>query len=196
MCFPVTIEKGIEKAIISLLDNLHIDWKKDPNTKNTPTRVSKLFVDELLSGRFMPMPKATVFPNTKKIDELYTVGPVKVIGVCSHHFLPIIGKVWVGVIPDKKLLGLSKFGRLAKWIYARPQIQEEATHQLADLLEDLLEPKGLGVICKADHLCMNIRGVHDHDSQMTTSVMRGVLSEELTAKHEFITFVRGMKYDV
>jgi len=182
-----------ETAIISLLEALGVDWTQDPNTKNTPHRVSKMYIDELLRGRFEEMPKATTFPNTLGVDQLYTVGPISISGVCSHHFLPITGYVWVGVIPSEHLLGLSKFARLAQWVFARPQIQEEATYQLATLLEDLLKPKGIAVACKADHACMSLRGVKSHGTQMVTNTVLGAMKEQ-SAKAEFMEFVRGTDF--
>ena len=179
-------------AIEKLLDGLLIDWTTDPNTQDTPKRVAKMYATELLAGRFTPMPKATVFPNTRDVDELYTVGPIPITGVCSHHFLPITGHVWIGIIPSDKLLGLSKFARIAQWVFSRPQIQEEATCQLAEALEELLEPKGLVVICKADHACMALRGVKS-PSQMTTSVVKGLMTGA-SAKAEFLEFVKGMDF--
>jgi len=187
------IKDKLELAMEDLLEGLNIDWKIDPNTMETPKRVAKMYAEELLGGRFAEMPKATVFPNTKEVDELYTVGPIPVSGVCSHHFLPITGFVWIGIVPDKKLLGLSKFARIAQWVFSRPQIQEEATAQLADALEDILEPHGIGVICKADHACMALRGIKAHGSKMTTSVVKGIMKEE-SSKSEFLEFVKGMEF--
>jgi len=180
-------------AITQLLEALDIDWKTDPNTQDTPRRVAKMYIDELLSGRFAPMPKATIFPNTKKVNQMFTVGPIPIVGVCSHHFLPITGNVWIGIIPSDTLLGLSKFARFADWIFARPQIQEEATEQLADVLEDILSPKGLGIVCKASHACMSLRGIKATDSLMTTSVMRGSMYEE-AARTEFFNAINGQNY--
>lgn len=183
------IKPEIEQAVRALLEALQIDWQQDPNTQDTPRRVAKMYADELLAGRFAPQPKMTIFPNTKKVDQLYTIGPIPVSGVCSHHFLPITGHVWIGVIPGDKLLGLSKFARMAEWVFSRPQIQEEATSQLADALEDLLEPIGLGVICKASHACMSLRGAKSHGSLMTTSVVRGNMVNA-EARAEFLRFVQ------
>lgn len=182
-----------EKAIQLLLEALNINWKTDPNTENTPKRVARMYVDELLSGRFQPRPTATIFPNTKKVNQLYTIGPIPVVGVCSHHFLPITGNVWIGVIPDDKLLGLSKFARFADWVFSRPQIQEEATEQLADEIEESLSPKGLAIVCKASHACMSLRGVKAQNSQMVTSVMRGLLLNK-KARAEFFSIINGQDY--
>jgi len=187
------IKNNVKVAIEQLLDALMIDWQNDPNTKNTPDRVAKMYTEEILGGRFSPMPKATIFPNTRKVDELYTVGAIPVAGVCSHHLLPIEGHVWIGVIPQNRLLGLSKFARLAQWVFARPQIQEEATDQLAEVIDKILEPKGLGVICKSNHACMSLRGVKSHGTKMTTSVLKGLLQKQ-EAKSEFLEFVKGMEF--
>lgn len=182
-----------EIAIKQLLQALNIDWTVDPNTKETPKRVAKMYIDELLSGRFLPRPKATIFPNTKKVNQMFTVGPIPIVGVCSHHFLPITGNVWIGVIPSDKLLGLSKFARFADWVFSRPQIQEEATEQLADAIEEILEPKGLAIVCKASHACMSLRGIKATNSLMTTSVMRGSMYES-DARVEFFNAINGQDY--
>lgn len=183
----------IEKAMTVMLEALGIDWQADPNTQGTPRRVAKMYTDELLSGRFLPKPKATIFPNTKEVDQLFAVGPMPIVGVCSHHFLPITGNVWVGVIPEDKLLGLSKFARFAHWVFSRPQIQEEATEQLADVLEEILKPKGLAIVCKAAHACMSLRGVKATDSLMTTSVMRGSMYAQ-APRVEFFNVINGQGY--
>lgn len=109
--------------------------------------------------------------------------------MCSHHLVPIIGKCWIGVIPGEKLLGLSKFSRICDWIMSRPQIQEEATIQLADYIEKVLNPAGLAIVVKATHMCMQWRGVKDQ-AAMTTSVLRGVMAKNPTAKQEFLEFIQ------
>jgi GTP cyclohydrolase I len=111
------------------------------------------------------------------------VGPVTVRSVCSHHFCPIMGRLWIGVMPSEgsHLLGLSKYSRLAEWIMSRPQIQEEAVVQLADVLMKRMRPDGLAVVMEADHFCMHWRGVRDSDSKMVNSVMRGKLPDRRRA---------------
>ena len=135
------------------------------------------------------MPAVTAFPNVKELDELYVVGPITVKSACSHHMVPILGKTWVGILPGDKLPGLSKFSRICEWIMRRPQIQEEATVQIADLLEELLAPKGIGIVTVAQHHCMKIRGVEEESCNHTTSVMRGALREVPHLKAEFMQFV-------
>jgi len=189
-----TVRGEVEAAAASLLEALRIDWRNDPNTRETPARVARMLVNETQRGRFHPRPKLTVFPNTRELDELYTVGPITVRSTCSHHLVPILGHAWIGVIPADTLIGLSKFHRLTEWIMARPQIQEEAAVQLADEIEALIRPHGLGVVVKAEHLCCTWRGVRDGGSEMVTSVMRGALRDKPAARAEFMEAIKGQGY--
>jgi GTP cyclohydrolase I len=188
------MEADVRLAITHLLSALAIDTEHDPNTKETAKRVAKMLVRELYWGRYTPRPEMTLFPNTRLLDEVYTLGPITVRSTCSHHLVPIIGKVWVGVLPSERLIGISKFTRLAQWLMARPQIQEEATVQLADELWDIIAPSGLAVVMKAEHLCMTLRGVRDHDTTMVTSVMRGVFLTNSDARAEFLRLIEGQGY--
>jgi len=163
----------------------------DHNTRETPARMAKMYL-EICRGRYEPEPKATVFPNTNELNEIMVIGPIEVNSLCSHHFVPIQGEVFVGVIPGDFLLGASKFHRLAKWVFARPQIQEEATVQLANILEQKLgNAEGLALVVRAKHFCMNWRGVQDKDTEMVTSIMRGVFHDKQTARMEFLELLKG-----
>ena len=188
------IRRDVEGATVRLLEALRIDWKNDPNTRETPARVARMLVDETQRGRFHHPPKLTTFPNTRALDELYTVGPIAVRSTCSHHLVPILGAAWVGVIPGDTLIGLSKFHRLTEWVMARPQIQEEAAVQLADEIERPIRPQGLAVVVKAEHLCMTWRGVRDAGSKMVTSIMRGCLRDNAAARAEFMEAIKGQGY--
>lgn len=180
----------VAKRAEALLDSLLIDRENDPNTRGTAVRIAKLYCRELFAGRFQPMPAVTYFPNTKQLDELYVSPPITIRSTCSHHFCPIVGKAWIGVLPGKKLIGLSKFNRVVDWIASRPQIQEEMTVQIADELECSLEPAGLAVIVKANHSCMTWRGVKEEaGGAMVTSVMRGMMREVPSLKNEFLRLV-------
>lgn len=185
-----TIHGKVQTACKDLLDALGIDLS-DPNVKDTPRRMADMYINELLRGRYTCPPDVTDFPNQRHFDELYTVGPIPITSLCSHHFLPFTGNCWIGVLPaqDKPILGLSKFARIAQWIFARPQIQEEATIQLAEFLERKCQPQGLGVVIQATHQCMVLRGVKAQGAMMTTSVMRGMLRENATLRQEFLGFV-------
>lgn len=186
-----TIRDDVQAACEALLRALRIDIEHDPNVKDTPHRMARMYVDELLRGRYSPCPATAEFPNQKHLDELYTIGPIKITSLCSHHFLPFTGKCWIGILPseDKPILGLSKFARVAEWIFARPQIQEEATIQLADILEQKCKPAGLAIVVEAMHECMVLRGVKSQDALMTTSVMRGIMRTNNALRQEFMSFV-------
>jgi GTP cyclohydrolase I len=115
------------------------------------------------------------------------VGPITVRSACSHHFCPIMGRIWIGVLPnaDTELIGLSKFARLCDWIMNRPQIQEEAVTMLADALERRIRPDGLAIVMEADHFCMHWRGIKDEQPAMTSSIMRGAFRENSALRREF-----------
>jgi GTP cyclohydrolase I len=133
----------------------------------------------------------TEFPNVESLNELMIVGPVTVRSACSHHFCPIMGRLWIGLMPNQhsNLIGLSKYARVAEWIMTRPQIQEEAITQTADYLMDMVRPDGLAVVMEADHFCMHWRGVKDTASKMTNSVMRGSFLKDPALRREFLSLI-------
>tara|TARA_B100000678_G_C18123435_1_gene467648 strand:- start:63 stop:860 length:798 start_codon:yes stop_codon:yes gene_type:complete len=186
------LHEEAEAAVEDLLDSLVIDWRNDHNSRETARRVAKMYLDEVFAGRYNAQPATTEFPNAEALNELMIVGPITVRSACSHHLCPIIGRVWLGVLPKttSSLIGLSKYSRLTNWIMSRPQIQEEAIVQLADLLEDMIEPDGIAVVMEADHFCMHWRGVKDDNTQMINSVMRGEFLENASLRREFLTLIR------
>jgi GTP cyclohydrolase I len=139
----------------------------------------------------VPPPAVTEFPNAEHLNELMIVGPITVRSACSHHFCPILGRLWVGIMPNEhsNLIGLSKYSRLAEWIMGRPQIQEEAIAQMADLLMNKVSPDGLAVVMEADHFCMHWRGVKDDQTKMVNSVMRGSFLKDHTLRREFLSLI-------
>jgi GTP cyclohydrolase I len=174
-----------------VLESLVIDVNSDHNTRETARRVAKMYVTEVFKGRYLPLPRVTEFPNAEHLNELMIMGPVTVRSACSHHFCPIMGRLWIGVMPNKDsdLIGLSKYSRITDWIMSRPQIQEEAIIQLADQLVSMVKPDGLAVVMEADHFCMHWRGVKDNASKMTNSVMRGVFLENGALRREFLSLI-------
>jgi GTP cyclohydrolase I len=186
------LEDEVAARVHGLLESLVIDTQSDHNTQGTARRVARMFLREVFKGRYLPMPGVTEFPNAERLNELMIVGPITVRSACSHHLVPILGKLWIGVLPSEasNLVGLSKYSRLADWIMSRPQIQEEAIVQLADLIEARLKPDGLAVVLEADHFCMHWRGVKD-ESHMINSVMRGVFLQNPESRKEFLQLVRG-----
>ena len=183
--------REVEGKMAGVLESLVIDVQHDHNTQETARRVAKMYVNEVFRGRYVPRPKVTEFPNAEHLNELMIMGPVTVRSACSHHLCPIMGRLWIGVMPhkDSDLIGLSKYSRLSEWIMSRPQIQEEAIIQLADLLVGMVKPDGLAVVMEADHFCMHWRGVKDNASKMTNSVMRGVFLENGALRREFLSLI-------
>jgi GTP cyclohydrolase I len=185
----------VKDKMKEVLDSLVIDTEGDHNTQDTANRVAKMFIKEVFAGRYSPMPTLTEFPNVSHLNELMVIGPIAVRSACSHHLCPIMGKVWIGVLPnqDSNLIGLSKYARMTEWIMGRPQIQEEAVIQLADILEEKMKPLGLAVVMDADHLCMQWRGVKDSDAKMLNSVMRGTFLKDPNLRREFLSLL-GSRY--
>ena len=165
----------VKDKMKDVLDSLVIDTEGDHNTQGTANRIAKMFISHL--------------------NELMVIGPITVRSACSHHFCPIMGKVWIGVLPNQNsnLIGLSKYARMTEWIMGRPQIQEEAVIQLADILESKMKPLGLAVVMDADHMCMQWRGVKDSDSKMLNSVMRGTFLKDPNLRREFLSLL-GSRY--
>lgn len=182
------LQAEVEEKMTEVLKSLVIDIDTDHNTQETARRVAKMYVREVFGGRYHSMPPITEFPNIEKLSELIIIGPIQVRSACSHHLCPIMGQVWIGVLPDSNsnLIGLSKYARLTNWVMGRPQIQEEAIVQLADLLNDKMKPQGLAIVMKADHFCMQWRGVKDMNSKMINSVMRGAFLKNSDLRKEFL----------
>ena len=182
----------VEAKMRTVLESLVIDTESDHNTQDTARRVAKMYLTEVFRGRYHPIPPVTEFPNIEHLNELMIVGPITVRSACSHHLCPIIGRVWIGVMPNEhsNLIGLSKYARLCDWVMSRPQIQEEAVTRLADLLQDKMHPDGLAVVMEADHFCMQWRGVKDTDSKMINSVMRGSFLKDANLRREFLALLQ------
>ena len=178
-----------------VLESLVIDTESDHNTQDTARRVAKMYLTEVFRGRYMPAPSVTEFPNAERLNELMIVGPITVRSACSHHFCPIMGRLWIGLMPNEhsNLIGLSKYSRLAEWVMSRPQIQEEAITQMAELLMRKVSPDGLAVVMEADHFCMHWRGVKDSETKMINSVMRGSFLKDAALRREFLSLI-NLKY--
>jgi GTP cyclohydrolase IA len=181
----------VEIKMQGVLESLVIDTENDHNTGNTARRVAKMYLNEVFKGRYVEGPSVTEFPNAEHLNELMIVGPITVRSACSHHFCPVIGKVWIGVMPNEhtNVIGLSKYARMAEWIMNRPQIQEEAVVQLADLIQQKTQPDGMAIVMEATHYCMSWRGVKDMDSRMINSVMRGCFLKDANLRREFLALI-------
>lgn len=185
----------VQDKLQQVLESLVIDTNSDHNTRETAQRVSKMFLTEVFGGRYTPMPSVTEFPNISRLNELMIVGPVTVRSACSHHLCPIMGRVWIGILPNEhsNLIGLSKYARICDWIMSRPQIQEEAVTMLANELQDRVKPDGLGIVMEADHFCMHWRGVKDTSAKMVNSVMRGAFLKNADLRREFLSLIEHNK---
>ncbi|MDC8769984.1 GTP cyclohydrolase I [Roseateles albus] len=186
------LQAEVQAQMQGVLRALVIDTDSDHNTQDTAKRVAKMFMQEIFKGRYQPMPAVTEFPNVTRLNELMIVGPITVRSACSHHLCPIMGKVWIGLLPNEhsNLIGLSKYARICDWIMSRPQIQEEAVTMLANELQERVQPDGLAIVMEADHFCMHWRGVKDSESKMTNSVMRGSFMKDPNLRREFLSLIR------
>ena len=186
------LQSEVQEAMQGVLDALVIDTDNDHNTQETAKRVAKMFVHETFGGRYVPRPRVTSFPNMG-YKSLYTSGPISIRSTCAHHFQNIVGKCWIGVLPEDEVIGLSKFNRIVHHIAERPQIQEEMTTQIAEELIKYAKTPNIAVIVKAEHHCMTHRGVREHESDMTTAVLLGAFLDDPSIKQEFYTLCLSMK---
>lgn len=168
-----------------MLTGFGLDWKKDPNLKETPERLVRMYRN-IFYGLYEPMPKLKTFPT--ELDQMIVIA-TSGVSMCAHHFLPFFFKAWIGYMPDKRVIGMSKVPRLVRWVAASPQIQEELGVQVVDILDKELKPKGVGVVIKGVHLCTRIRGVKDEHSSMATSALRGNFRSSPSVKQEFLDLV-------
>jgi len=181
------MQSKIEEKYREILEIMHFDMENH-NIQDTPKRVAKMYVRELFKGCYTAEPEITTFPNVNNVNQMVVVGPLDVKSTCSHHIVPFIGHAYIGYIPAGSLVGLSKFARILNWYMRRPQIQEELTEQIADYIENKLQPKGLGVYITAQHLCMSVRGVEQTETYADTCALRGIF-KDISVKTEFINWI-------
>ena len=186
------LQSEVEEKFKAVLDALVIDTENDHNTQETAKRVAKMYINETFGGRYQPMPKVTAFPNMG-YKSMYTSGPISIRSTCAHHFQNIVGKCWVGIIPEDEVIGLSKFNRIIHHIAERPQIQEEMTTQIAEALQEYAKTSNIAVVVKAEHHCMTHRGVKEHESDMTTAIMLGAFKDDPATRNEFYKICMSMK---
>ena len=186
------LQDEIQKKLQGVFESLVIDTENDHNTQETAKRVAKMWIRETFGGRYHPFPRVTSFPNMG-YKSMYTSGPISIRSTCAHHFQNIVGNAWVGIIPNGKVIGLSKFNRIVHHIAERPQIQEEMTTQIAEALQEYAHTKNIAVVVKAEHHCMTHRGVKEHESDMTTAIMLGAFKEDPATRDEFYKICMSMK---
>jgi len=176
------------------MDALRINWRKDPNSEDTPMRVAKAFVNDLAEGCYNEEPKITAFDNLDKYDGMVFQGNIKVNSFCSHHHLPFVGVAHTAYIPDEegKIIGLSKLNRIVEFYSRRPQVQENLTMQIHDHIHDVCSDNlGVAVMVSANHMCACVRGVR-HNATMKTSKLSGAF-KNAAPRQEFYNFIRDLK---
>lgn len=189
-------EKEIKIAKLTMLfdqffEILDFDNKHDSQLMGTSKRMAKMWVNELLEGTYTPQPKITVFPNDREYDQMIITEKIQVSSLCAHHFLPVTGYCTIGYLPDKNIVGLSKFARITEWFARRPQTQEELGQQIANFVYETAKPLGVGVYIEASHSCMTLRGAKQpHDSKMKTLALKGLFLEDPNVKNEFLNFIK------
>ena len=186
------LQAEVQEKMQGVLDSLVIDTDNDHNTQDTARRVAKMYVNEVFGGRFKAPPRVTSFPNMG-YKSLYTSGPISIRSTCAHHFQNIVGRAWVGIVPNGEVIGLSKFNRIVHHIAERPQIQEEMISQIANELKKYAKTEHIAVVVKAEHHCMTHRGVREHESDMTTAIMEGGFRDNKALRQEFYDLMLSMK---
>ena len=174
----------------AVLDSLIIDRANDPNSMDTGRRLAKMYINELMQGRYDPMPNATAFPN--HIENGYEgmlVVRSELRSVCSHHHQPV-GVAYIGIIAADKLIGLSKYTRIAQWCARRGTLQEELNNVIADEIQKATGTKNVGVYIQATHGCCENRGIMAHSSLTQTTVLRGAFNEDPGTKKEFMDNIK------
>ncbi|WP_291888607.1 GTP cyclohydrolase I FolE [Cellulomonas sp.] len=157
-----------------------------PGTERSPRRMAEAYAAMLTPRPF----EMTTFPNDEGYDELVVVRSIPVQSLCEHHLLPFVGVAHVGYLPGGRILGLSKFARVVEMFARRPQVQERLTRQVADWIDMELEPRGVGVVVEAEHMCMSLRGVRAGGAVTTTSALSGLVRDSPATRAEFLAAVR------
>jgi GTP cyclohydrolase I len=176
-----------EEAVAALLRALGRD-PADPHLLDTPRRVADAYAELLTPAPF----DLTTFPNDEGYNELVMATAIPVQSLCEHHLLPFAGVAHIGYLPGERILGLSKLARVLDLFARDLQVQERLTQQVADWLQDNLDPRGVGVVIEAEHLCMTLRGVRARGARTTTSALHGVLREDARSRQEFFA-LSGMR---
>jgi len=184
------IEEAAEK-FEGVLDSLIIDRATDPNSHGTAKRLAKMYYNELMQGRYDKIPTATAFPNEG--EDAYTgmlVVRSELKSVCSHHHQPVTGVAYIGIIPNGKVIGLSKYTRIAQWCARRGTLQEELANDIAREIKKATNSKNIGVYIQATHGCCENRGIMAHSSLTQTTVLEGSFKDDPGTKKEFMDNIK------
>jgi GTP cyclohydrolase I len=179
------------EAFEKVLDTLLIDRETDPNSKGTAKRLAKMYFNEIMAGRYDPSPDCTSFPNdSEERYEGMLVVRSELRSVCSHHHQPVTGVAYIGIIAAQKLIGLSKYTRIAQWCSRRGTLQEELCNDIAREIERATGAKDLGVYIQATHGCCENRGIMAHSSLTQTTVLKGAFKDDAGTKKEFFDNIK------
>jgi len=183
------IERLIDEATPAfeqVLDSLLIDRETDPNSKGTARRLAKMYFNEIMAGRYEPAPDATAFPNDSadRYEGMLVVRS-ELRSMCSHHHQPVSGVAYIGIIAAQKLIGLSKYTRIAQWCARRGTLQEELCNDIAREISKATDSENVGVYLRMTHGCCENRGIMAHDSSTTTTVLKGAFTNDAGTKKEF-----------
>lgn len=181
---PKLIEELTEK-FEGVLGSLIIDTENDPNSQDTARRLAKMYVNEIMSGRYEPSPKVTSFPNDGKYDQLIIVRS-DIRSMCSHHHQPVSGICYIACLPGNNVIGLSKYTRIAQHLAQRGHLQEELTEMIAEEIVNLTESDAVGVYIRARHGCCENRGIRSSNSSTQTTVLKGRLKTDPAMRNEFM----------
>ena len=175
----------------SVLDSLLIDRHNDPNSMDTGRRLAKMYINELMVGRYDPMPNATAFPNqtSDRYDGMLVVRS-ELKSMCSHHHQPVAGVAYIGILAADNLIGLSKYTRIAQWCARRGTLQEELNNVIANEIQNATGSSNVGVYLQATHGCCENRGIGAHSSLTQTTVLRGAFNEDMGTKKEFMDNIK------
>ena len=193
------LQKGDKEALIeeaipafeNVLQTLLIDTKTDPNSQDTARRMAKMYINEIMSGRYDVMPNPSAFPNyIENGYEGMLVVRSELTSLCSHHHQTVKGVAYIGILAGPKLLGLSKYTRIAQWCAMRGTLQEELNVMIADAIQEQTGSNDVGVYVQATHGCCENRGIRAHSSLTQTTVLRGAFKEDHATKKEFIDNVK------
>jgi GTP cyclohydrolase I len=193
------LKEGDKQALIEelttkfegVLDSLIIDRHNDPNSMDTGRRLAKMYINEIMSGRYDPMPNATAFPN--HVEDGYKgmlVVRSEIKSMCSHHHQPVNGVAYIGIIAAETLIGLSKYTRIAQWCARRGTLQEELNNVIANEIQKATGSKNVGVYLQATHGCCENRGIGAHSSLTQTTVLRGAFNDDMGTKKEFMDNIK------
>lgn len=181
----------IDNQVFNILTSLGLDVGDD-SLSETPKRVAKMFCEEIFGGlSYDNFPKCTAIENKMGFDEVVLVRDITIRSTCEHHLQPIYGRAHIAYIPNGKVLGLSKFERVASFFAARPQVQERLTEQVYAALSYILDTESVGVVIAAEHFCMRMRGVKDANSSTVTSKMGGLFRDNSDARRELLSLING-----